>query len=413
MRAFVIGSKELSCIIVDELIAQGHEVLGVYTRDHEPGMHVWHQLGHRSLKEVATAHGIPVHEGMKVNSDDSLQLLASLQLDIVLSCFWSEIFKAPVLGIPRLGIYNFHTAYLPKNRGSRPIPWALIEGDDQCGMTVHRMLTGIDNGPMVAQKAVSITHSDTAKTLYEKVQQAGAELATLCISAFADETFTLTKQDEASATYHPRGEPFGGQLHAFWNEDQKDRFRRAFTFPPFRSYRDAPPACIGNSGPGVYWVTQNDLPTYDLPENETPWQRNDIGNPNERKRLKQRFSSAVSKGIHISESIARMYPIHDVLRGFKVPFVVSNVYSAAAWLNNIYAHQPFRYENGLLEIPALDAQAQDLSALYEAAEAASKKAERDIFVPLISKNITVPTGGALTFSEVHDHFNTPYHDIRT
>ena len=70
MRAFVIGSKNLSVEILKCLIDQGHQVLGVITRDEEPGMKVWHdKLGHASLNLEAKRFGIPVHEGLNVNAD--------------------------------------------------------------------------------------------------------------------------------------------------------------------------------------------------------------------------------------------------------------------------------------------------------------------------------------------------------
>ena len=65
MRVFLIGSKELSCLILDTLIEQGHEVLGVFSRDSEPGMKVWHELNHRNLSELAKKYGIPFYENRK------------------------------------------------------------------------------------------------------------------------------------------------------------------------------------------------------------------------------------------------------------------------------------------------------------------------------------------------------------
>jgi methionyl-tRNA formyltransferase len=50
MRVFLIGSKELSCLVLDHLSTQGHQVLGVYTRDNDPSMKTWLNLGHRNLK---------------------------------------------------------------------------------------------------------------------------------------------------------------------------------------------------------------------------------------------------------------------------------------------------------------------------------------------------------------------------
>lgn len=410
MRVFIIGSKELSCLILDEVLKQGHEVLGVYSRDHEPGMMVWHELGHRSLKELAERNNIPVHQGMKVNSGESVELLRSLDLDIILSCFWGEIVKEPVLNIARLGMYNFHTAYLPKNRGSRPIPWALIEGEAHCGITLHRMLAGIDNGPIVDQEKVSIGVDDTAASLYEQVTKAGHQLVTRNLERFVKNDFPLISQQEEAASYHPRGEPSGGQINAYWTEEKKERFIRAFHFPPFRAHREAPKAYMDDSSPQVYWVIGEEIPRFDLPSNAQGWKQNNIGDPQERRALKTYFATAKSTGVHISEPIGGMFPVHDVLAGLNIPFVVSLLIRPDAFLEHPERSQPFRYENGLLEIPALECdESTNLVAFQDAAEAQCRKHERDIFVPVIAKNFKAPNGRTLTFSEVHDHFNTPYH----
>jgi methionyl-tRNA formyltransferase len=252
MRVFLIGSKELSCLILDALIEQGHEVLGVFSRDSEPSMKVWHDLNHRNLSELAKKNGIPFYENMKVNSPESLSLLTRLNLDVIFSCFWSEIFKEPILNIPKLGVYNFHTAFLPLNRGCRPIPWAIIHGEKFCGITLHRMMTGVDNGPIVSQKKVEITNNDTAKTVYDKVISAGGELVKEVLPQFADNSFTLTLQDETQTTYHPRGEPFGRRINPFWDDDLKKRFIRAFDFPPFEKAMPEPINALDGISPRLY-----------------------------------------------------------------------------------------------------------------------------------------------------------------
>ncbi|MDA9267702.1 hypothetical protein N9P66_04970, partial [Salibacteraceae bacterium] len=83
MRAFIIGSKELSCVILETMLDYGYEVLGVFSRDREPGMNTWHDLGHRSLEILAREKGIPVYDSMKVNSHASMELLSSLNLDLI------------------------------------------------------------------------------------------------------------------------------------------------------------------------------------------------------------------------------------------------------------------------------------------------------------------------------------------
>jgi methionyl-tRNA formyltransferase len=83
------------------------------------------------------------------------------------------------------------------------------------------MMTGVDNGPIVARSKVDITENDTAETLYNKVTSAGGELFKETLPSFADNTFTLTPQNESEATYHPRGEPYGGQINPHWSDNTK------------------------------------------------------------------------------------------------------------------------------------------------------------------------------------------------
>lgn len=253
MKCFLVGSKELSVRVLEVLVKQGHEVKGVLSRDHEEGMKVWlGELGHRSLKQKALELGIPVYEKLNINSPEMLEALAGMKLDIMFSVFWGEMLKEQVLNLPRLGCFNLHTAYLPKNRGSFPMAWAMIRDEGHAGLTIHKMLTGVDNGPVVAQVKVPLTEKTTAGSLYKEVTEAGAELFEKTLPSFADMSYTLTPQNEDESTYNPRGYPFGGQINPYWEDSRKDMFRRALDFPPFKTFSPEPPKYLeGFSKPGV------------------------------------------------------------------------------------------------------------------------------------------------------------------
>ena len=252
MRCFVVGSKELAVRVLEELVKQGHEVTGVLSRDHEDGMRVWlDELRHKSLKARAWQLGIPVFEKISINSQQIVKNLAMMNLDAIFCAFWGEIVKTPVLSLPRLGCFNLHTAYLPRNRGCFPMAWAIIEGEEYAGLTIHRMTPGVDDGPIVAQVAVPIAWDETGESLYRKVTEAGFELFRETLPRIADRTFTLTPQP-TEGTYHPRGYPYGGQINPYWDGDKKRRFVNALAFPPFRGHSPEPPRCLkGYTQPGV------------------------------------------------------------------------------------------------------------------------------------------------------------------
>jgi len=429
MRTFVIGSKKLSVDILETLVDAGHEVLGVISRDDEPAMKIWHEkLGHPSLKARANELGIPVYEGMKVNSAECVYLLGTLDLDVVFSCFWGEIFKKETLEIPKLGIFNLHTAYLPKNRGARPLPWAIIEGQPYAGITLHKMDTGVDNGPILSQEKVSIEASDTGISLYNKVCKAGGKLFRESLVHFERPKLNLRDQNESESTYHPRGEPFGGQINERWSEREKESFKRAFYFPPFRGHRNPPPAAMDQGKPKVYLVLQNEkLPELNMNSEIAALRRNDIGTTEERTRLRNTLLSSSTTDSYPGILLCNcggsngIYALHDLLHKLNKQFIVSDVQKSESWLKQSVMPQPYRHANGVLEIPALlFSSFTDLAEVVVAAQKQVDKFGRDIFVPIVFESYAAIEHTALskqmqilnlierTFAEVCAHYDTDY-----
>ena len=421
MRVFVIGSKDLSVWILNTLIEQGHEVIGAFSRDLEPGMKPWlNELGHASLRDECKHHNIPCYEGMNVNSDTAIDILVKSNLDVIFSCFWGQIIKEKVLDIPRFGIYNLHTAHLPLNRGSRPIPWAIIKGELYTGITLHKMHAGVDNGPILGQVKVEITEADTAKTLYEKVTKAGAQLFKNLLPSF-DPTvkIKLVEQDESQATYQPRGEPFGGQIHRSWSTIQTERFKRAFTFPPFRAYRN-PPKLIGRKVL-PYFVFDDNCTSIKLPQPHAQFRLDSIGS----KQLRDDIRNIMpSKALNLcfDRNLDGIFPIHDILKQLGINYCMSKQTSAAEWLKAPIKYQPYRYQNGLLEIPTISLNsAYELVSILDVAHRLANECEYDIFfginpIELISKEdilkqIRLSEIDELTFTEVNQLFDTEYEDI--
>lgn len=424
MRVALIGSKLLSVAMLNELLAQNHQVLAVYTRDDEAGMKVWHQqLGHPSLKEEAHHHEITVYEGLNVNSSESLALLQSLNLDIIFSCFWSEIFREPLLNISRYGVFNLHTALLPNNQGSRPLPWAIIKGEPFAGITLHKMMTGVDNGPIVDQKAVKITQDETAKSLYEKITTAGIHLFKECLPKFENNTFQLKLQPTNTATYQPRGEPFGGQLNPYWDIQKQTQFKAAFNFPPFRSYRNYPRK---NGLFSIKVILTGEMENQVLDAIQlnvlSECVIDGIGNALLRKQLKSQFEPIKEYLVlkNLKHDAHRMYPVHDVLLQKKI----NGVSFTEASLNEVSVlefSQPFRYKNGLLEIPHIKiTSVQEFRDALTHAQKAANKTNFNVFLhllideklPTLKTHITEELkrfdAEKVTFQQVCQLFDTDY-----
>lgn len=173
-----------------------------------------------------------------INDQDSRFAIAAAQLDWLFVIGWSQIVGEEVLRLPRLGCVGMHPTLLPEGRGRASIPWAIIKGLPQTGVTLFALDTGIDTGPVIAQQEVPIEADETASTLYTKVDLAHVALVRDTWDMFRSGSVNLVTQDDSRATEWPGRRPEDGQLTPSMTVKEMDRHVRALA-PPY---------------PGAWWT---------------------------------------------------------------------------------------------------------------------------------------------------------------
>jgi len=231
VRVLLCGKNDGAVEALEHLRARGDEVLvvGIHGDDGKDG---WQ----RSLAGAARSMGVACEQPAKINAPETIARLAAWKPDLLVSIQYDQILKQPFfagIGCPCL---NLHFALLPRNRGVAPIAWAILEGDERTGATLHHMLVDIDAGDVVAQRAVAIASTDTGRRLYDKVNRAAGELFR---EAYPFRPALLARrlpQDASLATYHRNGDFDFGRREVDWTMDaaRLQRWIRALIFPPFQ-----------------------------------------------------------------------------------------------------------------------------------------------------------------------------------
>jgi methionyl-tRNA formyltransferase len=155
------------------------------------------------VKEEAQRLGIPVYQPEKARHPDAVARIAAEEIDLIVVAAYGHILPKSILDIPRLGCINVHASLLPKYRGAAPINWAVARGETVTGITIMRMDEGMDTGPMLHVRELSIGEEDTAQTLYEKLSVMGAEALLEALRKLREGSLVETPQDNALATYAP------------------------------------------------------------------------------------------------------------------------------------------------------------------------------------------------------------------
>ncbi len=199
MKVIFIGTPDIARVMLEALI-ENYDVVRVIS---QPDKRVGRkkEIQFSSVKQCAIDHNIEV---LQPNSIKELSdQLALFDVDLIVTCAYGQKIPSAILEKPKFGSINVHASLLPKLRGGAPIHYAIMQGHEESGISIMRMIDRMDAGDVMSQVKVKIEKEDTTGTLYDKLAQAGAKLLIeSCKDIFAGNA-CFVPQDEALATYAP------------------------------------------------------------------------------------------------------------------------------------------------------------------------------------------------------------------
>ena len=202
MRVVFMGTPDIAATCLKKIIADGFEVVGVYTQPDRPkgrGM----KMVFSPVKEVAIAHNIPVFQPENFRGDEDVQTLRDLKPDVCAVVAYGRILPQRVLDIATCGNVNIHASLLPQYRGSAPYQWAVLDGLKETGVTAQHMALKMDAGDIIDVARTPIGESETAGELLDKLAVLGADLLSSVLKKFENGRPEGMPQDESQVSFAP------------------------------------------------------------------------------------------------------------------------------------------------------------------------------------------------------------------
>ena len=199
LRLAFAGTPELAATVLQAILDdETHRIEIVYTQpDRRAGR------GRRFLsspvKLLAEKHNIPIRQpetALEMDADNKLA-----ECDALIVAAYGMILPASILARPPLGCINVHASLLPKWRGAAPIQRAIQAGDEQTGITIMQMDTGLDSGDILLQKTCPIYGQDTAGTLQARLAELGGRTLLHALHGLANNTLRGQRQDDSKASH--------------------------------------------------------------------------------------------------------------------------------------------------------------------------------------------------------------------
>ena len=203
-RIVFMGTSEISATVLDGLIKNGYQIVGVVAQPDRP-VGRKHILEAVPTKKIALEHNIPIFQPEKIRKD--FAFMYDLKPDVILTLSYGQILPEALLNIPKLGAINLHGSLLPKYRGAAPIQYALLNGEKETGMTLMKMVKEMDAGEMYAVKKVAISEEDNSSTLFIKMANVALELALEALPKYLKGELKGISQDEEGVTFAPSIKP--------------------------------------------------------------------------------------------------------------------------------------------------------------------------------------------------------------
>ncbi len=186
-----------------------------------------------SIIKYADSMNIKIFKGNPRKQKDKLErfLIEIGKSDLIFSINYLFIIEKILIDYPRLFALNIHGSLLPKYRGRTPHVWAIINGENKTGITVHKIDEGVDTGDILLQKEINIEEKDTGNDILQKYNLIYPELVEESIKLVIKNKANFYKQNNLKATYFGKRTPNDGEINWNWSKERIYNWVRAQASP--------------------------------------------------------------------------------------------------------------------------------------------------------------------------------------
>lgn len=220
-KLIFMGTPDFSAAVLKDLLDDSnYDVLAVVTQpDRAVGRKK--EIKMTPVKEVALAHNLPVYQPEKMSGSEEMAELMTLGADGIVTAAFGQFLPTKLLDSVDFAV-NVHASLLPKYRGGAPIHYAIINGEEEAGVTIMEMVKKMDAGDMIAKASTPITDDDNVGTMFEKLAVIGRDLLLKTLPDYIAGNIKPEPQDESKATFSPNITPEEERID--WNKSARDVF---------------------------------------------------------------------------------------------------------------------------------------------------------------------------------------------
>lgn len=214
LKIVLMGTPKFAVAPFESLIKAGYNIIGLVSQpDRKVGRK--QEVIKTPTKELALKNGIMVYQVENIKND--YQFLIDLNPDLIITCAYGQIIPQVILDLPKLGCINIHGSILPKYRGGAPIHHALLNGEEETGISIMKMAKKMDAGDVYTIHKLKIEPNDTYDSLSFKMSTLAASAIIKDLPLIIENKVKAFKQNEAEVSFGYNIKPEQEKLN--WNHN--------------------------------------------------------------------------------------------------------------------------------------------------------------------------------------------------
>lgn len=202
LRVLMMGTGTFAIPSFQGLIESEHDVVGLVTQPDRTGR--GHHQHVNAMKETALRYNVDVFQPQAVNSPDSLIRLQQFEADIFVVAAYGQILSPELLQIPPLGAINLHGSLLPKYRGAAPVQYAVLNGEQETGVTIFQIEPKLDAGPILGVVKTEIGVKETSGALHDRLAELATPLTLEVLRGLESGTLQKIEQEPTAVSKAPK-----------------------------------------------------------------------------------------------------------------------------------------------------------------------------------------------------------------
>ena len=229
MKIVFISGVKFGFDLLDDVLKSGWKISAVFS--YIPEKQKFYS-DYTNFDQLSQKYNFIHKQVNNINDEENIQLIKSLEPDLILVMGWSQLLNKEIIKLPKLGIIGSHPTELPKYRGRAPITWTILKGLKKSALTFFFIEEGMDDGDILDQQFFEIIDNDDAESLYEKMTSIGKTMLLKNLKLIEQGKINRIKQDPTKFIENwPKRIPEDGKINWFSSAESIHTLIRATTHP--------------------------------------------------------------------------------------------------------------------------------------------------------------------------------------